>query len=128
MAERQRMTREQRREQVERCLAAGMTVKEWCELNHVSKSTMYYWMERLRKEEPDLFGDPTCGEWIEMSRGSIAARTALTVRAGDDDRSAEGPHGPHQSAQMPPARWSSGSTARTRLCPRARRSRTSRWC
>ena len=83
MANRQRMTREQRREQVERCLAAGMTVREWCELNHVSKSTMYYWMERLRKEEPDLFGDPTCGEWIELSRGSIAARTALAVRTGD---------------------------------------------
>ena len=79
MADRQRMTREQRREQVERCLAADMTVKEWCELNHVSKSTMYYWMGRLRKEEPGLFGDPTCGEWIELSRGSIAARTALAV-------------------------------------------------
>ena len=49
MPERQRMTREQHREQAERCLAAGMTVKEWCELNHVSRSTMYYWMGRLRK-------------------------------------------------------------------------------
>lgn len=80
MSERQHMTREMRRQQVERCLAADMTVKEWCELNGVSKSTMYYWMGRLRKEEPGLFGDPTCGEWIELSRGSIAARTALAVR------------------------------------------------
>ena len=92
MNERQRMTREQRREQVERCLAADMTVKEWCELNGVSKSTMYYWMARLRKEEPGLFGDPTCGEWIELSRGSIAARTALTVRS-DDAPAATGPTG-----------------------------------
>ena len=44
MGERQRMTRERCREQVERCLAADMTVKGWCELNHVSAATMYYWM------------------------------------------------------------------------------------
>ena len=80
MNKRQHVTREMRREQVERCLAADMTVKEWCELNGVSKSTMYYWMARLRKEEPGLFGDPTCGEWIELSKGSISARTALAVR------------------------------------------------
>ena len=80
MTGRQHMTREMRREQVERCLAAAMTVKEWCELNGVSKSTMYYWMARLRREEPGLFGDPTCGEWIELSKGSISARTALAVR------------------------------------------------
>ena len=84
MNERQRMTREQRREQVERYLATDMTVAEWCELNHVSKSTMYYWMGRLRKEEPGLFGDPTCGEWIELSRGSVAARTALAVRPREE--------------------------------------------
>ena len=41
MNERQRMTRERRREQAERCLAVDMTVKEWCELNGVSTSTMY---------------------------------------------------------------------------------------
>ena len=78
-----KQNRDMRREQVERCLAADMPVKEWCELNHVPVSTMYYWMARLRKEEPDLFEDPTCGEWIELSRGSIAARTALAVR-GDE--------------------------------------------
>lgn len=90
MTGRQHMTREQRRQQVERCLAADMTVKEWCELNGVSKSTMYYWMGRLRKEEPGLFGDPTCGEWIELSRGSIAARTALAVRPTEAAAAAPG--------------------------------------
>ena len=97
MTERQRLARERRREQVERCLAANMTVKEWCELNHVSKSTMYYWMGRFRKEEPGLFGEPTCGEWIELSRGSIAARTALAVR---DDRAETPPPlpGPRRDA------------------------------
>ena len=89
MTERQHITREYRRKQVERCLAADMTVREWCELNHVSKSTMYYWMGRLRKEEPEMFGDPTCGEWIELSRGSIAARTALAVRREDDPTAAD---------------------------------------
>ena len=59
MSKRQDQTRRVRREQVERCLAANMTVKEWCELNGVSKSTIYYWMARLRKEEPELFGGPT---------------------------------------------------------------------
>ena len=90
MSERQHMTREMRRQQVERCLAADMTVKEWCELNGVSKSTMYYWMGRLRKEEPGLFGDPTCGEWIELSKGSIAARTALAVRPTEAATAAPG--------------------------------------
>ena len=90
MNERQRMTREQRREQVERYLATDMTVAEWCELNHVSKSTMYYWMGRLRKEEPGLFGDPTCDEWIELSKGSIAARTALAVRPTEAATAAPG--------------------------------------
>lgn len=80
MTQRQEQARRIRREQVERYLATGMTVKEWCSINGVSASTMYYWMARLRKEEPGLFGDPTCGEWMELSRGSIAARTALAVR------------------------------------------------
>lgn len=101
MSERQHMTREMRRQQVERCLAADMTVKEWCELNGVSKSTMYYWMARLRKEEPGLFGDPTCGEWIELSRGSISARTALAVRPADAAATAPGPGGASEAPAHP---------------------------
>ncbi|MBR3385317.1 MAG: hypothetical protein IKG69_09000 [Atopobiaceae bacterium] len=77
----QRMrNRAMRREQVERCLAADMSIKEWCGLNKVPESTMYRWMSVFRREEPDMFADPTHGEWIELSRGSIAARTALAVR------------------------------------------------
>ena len=101
MTGRQHMTREQRRQQVERCLAADMTVKEWCELNGVSKSTMYYWMGRLRKEEPGLFGDPTCGEWIELSKGSIAARTALAVRPTETAATAPGPEGEAEAPAQP---------------------------
>ena len=74
-------TRSMRREQVERCLSTkGMTIKEWCELNGLAPSTMYYWMSRFRKEEPELFGGPSAGEWIEITRESIAARTALAKR------------------------------------------------
>ena len=80
MTPQQMQNRAMRREQVERCLAADMPIKEWCGLNGVAESTMYRWMSRFRKEEPDLFADPTCGEWIELSRASIAARTALAVR------------------------------------------------
>ena len=99
MNERQHATREMRRQQVERYLATDMTVREWCELNHVSKSTMYYWMARLRKEEPGLFGDPTCGEWIELSRGSIAAGRTLAVRPADAPAVAPARHEPKVSSE-----------------------------
>ncbi|WP_441299689.1 IS66 family insertion sequence element accessory protein TnpA [Adlercreutzia sp. ZJ141] len=70
--------RSMRREQVERCLAANMTIKEWCTLNKVARSTMYAWMAKFRKEEPELFGKPNSHEWIELSRESISSRTALS--------------------------------------------------
>ena len=66
-----------RREQVERCLSTTMTIKDWCALNGVPESTMYGWMSRFRKEEPDLFEKPSAGEWIEVTREAIAAQTAL---------------------------------------------------
>lgn len=69
-----------RREQVERCLSTTMTVKDWCALNGVPKSTMYAWMARFREEEPELFGPPNAGEWIEVTRDALAARTALARR------------------------------------------------
>ena len=76
-----RDTRAMRREQVERCLSTtGMTIREWCGLNGVAPSTMYYWMSRFRKEEPELFGRPNAAEWVEVTRESIAARTALAKR------------------------------------------------
>ena len=81
-----RMTPEQRRamrrEQIERCLATTMTIKDWCALNGVPESTMYTWMARFRKEEPELFETPNASQWIELSRESIAAQTALATKAG----------------------------------------------
>ncbi|RDB56536.1 IS66 family insertion sequence element accessory protein TnpA [Slackia isoflavoniconvertens] len=37
---------------IERCLAADMTVKEWCALNKVAESGLCKWMTRFREEEP----------------------------------------------------------------------------
>lgn len=70
-----------RRKQVENCLSSSMTIEEWCRLNHVSESTMYRWMAIFRDEEPGLFGKANASQWIELSRGAIAAQTALAMRA-----------------------------------------------
>lgn len=40
---------------IERCLAADMTVKEWCALNKVAESSLYKWMARFREEDPGRF-------------------------------------------------------------------------
>ena len=69
-----------RREQVENCLSSSMTIEEWCRLNRVSESTMYRWMAIFRDEEPELFGKPRVGEWIELSKEAIAAQTALATK------------------------------------------------
>ena len=71
-----------RREQVERCLSATMTIKDRCALNGVPESTMYGWMARFRKEEPELFEEPNASQWIELSREAIAAQTALATKTG----------------------------------------------
>ena len=68
-----------RRSQVERCLSADMTIKDWCALNKIPESTMYFWMARFRDEEPEMFGAPAAGDWIELTREAISARTALAV-------------------------------------------------
>ena len=102
MTPQQQRNRAMRREQVERCLAADMTVREWCRINHVADSTMYRWMSRFRREEPELFAEPACGEWIELSRGSIRARTALAVTGGD---------GPTEEAPLAAARVTAGANA-----------------
>ena len=74
--------RSMRREQVGRFLSTDMTAKEWCSLNGVPESTLYAWMARFRESEPELFGKPSTSEWIELTRESISARTALATRGG----------------------------------------------
>ena len=36
--------------------SSGMPVDRWCELNGVSPSTLYRWIERFRVEEPSVLG------------------------------------------------------------------------
>ena len=39
----------------EQCLDSGMTIREWCKLNKVSKSSLYKRMARFLEEEPERF-------------------------------------------------------------------------
>ena len=90
-----------RREQVERCLASGMTIKEWCSLNHMPESTFYRWLARFRREEPEAFGGGGPSQWIELSREAIAAQTALAVSAAASP-TARRPEGVRGKAGAPP--------------------------
>ena len=40
-------------EQVERMLNLNITVAEWCRLNKVAESTMYYWFKVHRESRDD---------------------------------------------------------------------------
>ena len=68
-----------RREQIERYLASGATVAEWCRLNKVAESTLYSWMAYFRENEPESFGSANASRWIEVSRSGLAASTALAT-------------------------------------------------
>lgn len=35
---------------IERCLASGMAIGEWCSLNKVSRSSLYRWLAVFRDE------------------------------------------------------------------------------
>lgn len=68
-----------------------MTIKEWCHLNHVCKSSLYKWMARFREEEPGCFPrrNSAATNWIEVSRDDIAAACAIvpvrdTYRVSND--------------------------------------------
>lgn len=71
--------REMRRVQVEQYLASGMRIRTWCKLNRVPSSTLYYWVDYFRNHEPEMFDSPTRKEWIELSRDSTKAKSALAV-------------------------------------------------
>lgn len=77
---------------IERCLASGMSVKEWCRLNKVAESSLYSWMARFREEEPDRFPrrSSEASGWIKVTRGGIADAKAI-VPAAPAAGSAEAP-------------------------------------
>lgn len=92
-----------RREQVENCLSSPMTIEEWCRLNRVSESTMYRWMAIFRDEEPELFGKANASQWIELSRGAIAAQTALAIAPGAEGVPVAAPVGEAVEEKSPSA-------------------------
>ena len=69
---------------IERCLASGMAIGEWCSLNKVSRSSLYRWLAVFRDEDPGRFAgtsSETSG-WVKVVRGGIAAAKAIgTVNA-----------------------------------------------
>jgi transposase len=56
------------RERIEQCLSSGMSNKEWCLLNGVSRSTFYFWVARFKKEELSLLTAQNTAEWIEVTK------------------------------------------------------------
>lgn len=68
---------------IERCLAADMTVKEWCSLNKVAESSLYKWMARFREEDPERFPrrSSETSNWMKVTRRGIADAAAIVPAA-----------------------------------------------
>ena len=66
-----------------RCLAADMTVKEWCRLNKVAESSLYKWMARFREEDPERFPrrSSEASSWIKVTREGTADAKAIVPAA-----------------------------------------------
>ena len=109
---------------IERCLAADMTVKEWCAFNKVAESSLYKWMARFREEDPDRFprSSSEASSWMKVARRGIADAVAIVAAPGggvavsdpprpqDGSERAQGPAG--AGTQSPYARWSDRKSTR----------------
>ena len=86
---------------IERCLASGMAIGEWCSLNKVNKSSLYRWIAVFRDDEPGRFSSrnaETSG-WVKVTRDGIAAAKAIVPAAGAPDLVEEAaPKGPAGAA------------------------------
>ena len=71
-------TRELRRQQIERCFASSLSIKQWCKLNQVSESTFYRWLRTFRKEEPQSFSRSNT-EWVQISKEAVLGQRALAT-------------------------------------------------
>ena len=88
---------------IERCLASGMAISEWCSLNKVNKSSMYRWLAVFREEEPGRFGgknSETSG-WMKVTRQGIVAAKAIVPAASAADPAEEAPASGVPSAAAP---------------------------
>lgn len=70
-------------ERIDRCLSSDMTIKEWCELNHVGQSALYKWMAEFRESEPGRFPrrSSIASKWIEVTRDGISDAKAIVPTA-----------------------------------------------
>ena len=93
---------------IERCLAADMTVKEWCALNKVAESSLYKWMARFREEDPDRFPrrSSEASNWMKVTRGGMSDAVAIVPAAGAAgvDEAAERSQGPAAAVAPLPIR------------------------
>ncbi len=88
---------------IERCLASGMAIAEWCSLNKVNRSSMYRWLAVFREEEPGRFGgksSETSG-WVKVTRQGIAAAKAIVPAASAAGPAEEAPVPGGPSAASP---------------------------
>lgn len=78
-----RASKEERLAQARECLDSGMPLKDWCEQNGVSKTTLYPWVLKLRKQEnPDP--TPTFVE-IKAKVEPVAPAAPIIARIGQVD-------------------------------------------
>lgn len=80
---------------IERCLASGMAVGEWCSLNKVSRSSLYRWLAVFRDEDPGGFDgkNPEAFGWVKAACEGVAAVKAIVPAAVDPAEEAPGSRG-----------------------------------
>ena len=71
--------RDMRAGRIERCLASGMAIGEWCSLNKVSKSSLYRRLAVFRDERLGRFAGKNSEAfgWVAAMRDGIAATKAV---------------------------------------------------
>ena len=88
---------------IERCLASGMAIGEWCSLNKVNKSSLYRWLAVFRDEGPGRFAgknSETTG-WVKVTGQGIADAKAIVPAAGPAAQGAADPAGEEAEPKRP---------------------------
>ena len=72
---------------VEQLLGSELSVEEWCARNGMKKSNMYYWLERFKESDPELFGGyeiahcgDGCRQWFKEVRSTLRASMSLSLQ------------------------------------------------
>ena len=94
-------------DRIELCLDSGMSVEEWCKLNHFSRSALYSWLAKFRKEEPGRFPrrNSATSNWLEVTRGGIAdAKSIVPAASGSSPMEPAASAGRANSPAQPTSR------------------------